>query len=118
MSTSEANAVPSEEVEEGEDQVTEEQGEVDQDIEEENEVASEDEAQPIAGAKRKRERKEPIVLVRDEGKSLLPFARVQKIIKADKVCGVACLDHSLCLIQASGHSNHYSGSGVSNLPRY
>jgi hypothetical protein len=36
--------------------------------------------------KKKRERKEPIVLVREIGKSLLPFARVQKIIKADKVC--------------------------------
>ncbi|KAF8237119.1 histone-fold-containing protein, partial [Tricholoma matsutake] len=33
---------------------------------------------------KKRERKEPIVLVREAGKSLLPFARVQKIIKADK----------------------------------
>lgn len=118
MSTPEANPVPSEEVEEIEDQVIEEQGEVDQDIEEENEAASEDEAQPMAGAKRKREKKEPIVLVRDEGKSLLPFARVQKIIKADKVCGVACLDHSSCLIQASGHSNHCSGCGVSNFPRY
>jgi len=36
--------------------------------------------------KKKRERKEPVVLVREVGKSLLPFARVQKIIKADKVC--------------------------------
>jgi hypothetical protein len=36
--------------------------------------------------KKKREKKEPVVLVRESGKSLLPFARVQKIIKADKVC--------------------------------
>jgi hypothetical protein len=35
---------------------------------------------------KKRERKEPLILVREVGKSLLPFARVQKIIKADKVC--------------------------------
>ena len=35
--------------------------------------------------KKKRERKEPVVLVRETGKSLLPFSRVQKIIKADKV---------------------------------
>jgi hypothetical protein len=39
--------------------------------------------------KKKREKKEPVVLVREIGKSLLPFARVQKIIKADKVCNVA-----------------------------
>lgn len=36
--------------------------------------------------KKKRERKDPVVLMREAGKSLLPFARVQKIIKADKVC--------------------------------
>jgi hypothetical protein len=33
-----------------------------------------------------RERKEQPSLVREPGKSLLPHTRVQKIIKADKVC--------------------------------
>ncbi|KAG5639200.1 hypothetical protein H0H81_005679 [Sphagnurus paluster] len=35
-------------------------------------------------AKKNRVRKEPVVLEREPGKSLLPFSRVQKIIKADK----------------------------------
>lgn len=34
---------------------------------------------------KRRERKEPTTLERESGKSLLPFSRVQKIIKADKV---------------------------------
>ncbi len=36
-------------------------------------------------AKKRRIRKEPGILTRESGKSLLPFSRVQKIIKADKV---------------------------------
>ncbi|KAJ4497029.1 hypothetical protein C8R41DRAFT_243799 [Lentinula lateritia] len=44
-----------------------------------------DEVVQVEGApKKKRERKETTHLVRDSGKSLLPFSRVQKIIKADK----------------------------------
>ena len=35
--------------------------------------------------KKRRIRKEPSVLTREPGKSLLPFSKVQKIIKADKV---------------------------------
>lgn len=34
---------------------------------------------------KKREKREPVVLIREPGKTILPFARVQKIIKADKV---------------------------------
>ncbi|KAJ4482461.1 hypothetical protein J3R30DRAFT_2177400 [Lentinula aciculospora] len=34
--------------------------------------------------KKRRDRKDTAPLVRDSGKSLLPFSRVQKIIKADK----------------------------------
>jgi hypothetical protein len=34
---------------------------------------------------KKRERRENVPLEREEGKSLLPFTRVQKIIKADRV---------------------------------
>ncbi|KAF9463018.1 histone-fold-containing protein [Collybia nuda] len=52
--------------------------------EEDNEVAGKDKSHPKVGGKRKREKKDPVVLVREEGKSLLPFARVQRIIKADK----------------------------------
>lgn len=36
-------------------------------------------------SKKRRTHKEPIILTREPGKSLLPFSRVQKIIKADKV---------------------------------
>lgn len=39
---------------------------------------------------KKREKKETVELVREPGKSLLPFARVQKIIKADRVRHVIC----------------------------
>jgi hypothetical protein len=35
--------------------------------------------------KKSNTKKEPVILVREPGRSLLPFARVQKIIKADKV---------------------------------
>jgi len=34
---------------------------------------------------KKRQKKEPVEFVREAGKSLFPIARVQKIIKADKV---------------------------------
>ncbi|TFK70373.1 histone-fold-containing protein, partial [Pluteus cervinus] len=37
-----------------------------------------------AAKKERKERKEPIVLVREPGKSLLPFSRVQKVVRADK----------------------------------
>ncbi len=35
--------------------------------------------------KKSNTKKEPVNLVREPGRSLLPFARVQRIIKADKV---------------------------------
>lgn len=38
-----------------------------------------------AQKKKHRERKEQMALGREDGKSLFPFSRVQKIIKADKV---------------------------------
>ena len=53
------------------------------------EVAPEGEAAAAAEGgpptKKRRIRKEPVVWTREPGKSLLPFSRVQKIIKADKV---------------------------------
>jgi hypothetical protein len=39
----------------------------------------------IQGERKKQEKKEPVELIREPGRSLLPFARVQKIMKADKV---------------------------------
>jgi len=39
----------------------------------------------LAKIPKKREKKEPVEFVREPGKSLFPIARVQKIIKADKV---------------------------------
>lgn len=54
--------------------------------EEEEQVAEGDPegAQPEK-KKKPRERKEQVALEREGGKSLFPFSRVQKIIKADKV---------------------------------
>lgn len=54
------------------------------DVESDGELIDEPEEEPQPTTK-KRIPKEPMVLVREEGKSLLPFSRVQKIIKADKV---------------------------------
>lgn len=49
-------------------------------------------------AKKKRQRKEPAQgVLREEGKSLFPFSRVQKIIKADKVSQIGfpeCIHHA------------------------
>ncbi|KAG6831954.1 hypothetical protein H0H92_006555 [Tricholoma furcatifolium] len=42
--------------------------------------------------KQKRARKEPVALIREPGKSLLPFSRVQKIIKADKEIPIVAKD--------------------------
>lgn len=44
--------------------------------------------------KKRRIRKEPSVVTRESGKSLLPFSKVQKIIKADKVS--TCSKYLLC----------------------
>ncbi len=38
-----------------------------------------------AAKKERKERKEPVELVREPGKSLFPFSRVQKIVRADQV---------------------------------
>jgi histone H3/H4 len=47
--------------------------------------AGDETAEGNAPSKKRRIRKEPTILTREPGKSLLPFSRVQKIIKADKV---------------------------------
>lgn len=69
------------------------EGEEDGEVEDEEDEAGNplDEDQPTedaAPSKEKRERKETVPLKREPGKSLLPFSRVQKIIKADKVGSV------------------------------
>jgi histone H3/H4 len=48
-------------------------------------VKMDDDEQTAKSEPKKQERKEPVDLIREPGRSLLPFARVQKIIKADKV---------------------------------
>lgn len=50
-----------------------------------NAEPSDNELESEQPEKKKRVRKEPVALVREAGKSLLPFSKVQKIIKADKV---------------------------------
>ncbi|KAJ3823272.1 histone-fold-containing protein [Lentinula raphanica] len=57
---------------------------------------------PAAGpTKKKRERKEANHLVRDLGKSLLPFSRVQKIIKADKEIPIIARDATFLISLAA-----------------
>lgn len=92
-STPEANTVQNEAEEDNNRAIEGREGEANQ---EESVVGGEEEedVQAPPGAKRKRERKEPVALVREDGKSLLPFSRVQKIIKADKVC--CCPSYSSC----------------------
>jgi len=51
--------------------------------------------------KQKRVRKEPVVLVRETGKSLLPFSRVQKIIKADKDIPIVAKDATFLISLAT-----------------
>lgn len=83
------------EEEEEEEEVGEAQEEAVAEEAEEEEAEEEEEeeenlpqagAEEIAPSKKKRDRKDPGTLRREPGKSLLPFSKVQKIIKADKVC--------------------------------
>ncbi|KAJ3896937.1 hypothetical protein GG344DRAFT_71882 [Lentinula edodes] len=61
-----------------------------------------DEVVQVEGApKKKRERKETAHLVRDSGKSLLPFSRVQKIIKADKDIPIIARDATFLISLAA-----------------
>lgn len=67
-----------------ETQQSEAQG--DDKIDDTSDLVELEDAEPAAQPEQKeRQRKEPVDLVREQGRSLLPFARVQKIIKADKV---------------------------------
>ncbi|KAF9454821.1 hypothetical protein P691DRAFT_201484 [Macrolepiota fuliginosa MF-IS2] len=69
---------------EAEAEAEEELGAEEDDEEEENPPGDDQPAGEAASVKKKRERREPVPLNREPGKSLLPFSRVQKIIKADK----------------------------------
>jgi len=55
------------------------------DIQEESELEEAEPAAEVAIQSKKRAKREPAELQRDPGKSLLPFSKVQRIIKADKV---------------------------------
>lgn len=79
-----------------------------------NDDEEDEEAGTIAAAKKtskgkasdptkKRERKAPVATEREPGKSLFPFSRVQKIIRADKVrlkisCGLAAKSARYCVL--------------------
>ncbi|KAF8073667.1 hypothetical protein FPV67DRAFT_760259 [Lyophyllum atratum] len=52
-------------------------------------------------SKKTRIRKEPVTLVREAGKSLLPFSRVQKIIKADKDIPIIAKDATFLISLAT-----------------
>ncbi|KAE9402317.1 hypothetical protein BT96DRAFT_918327 [Gymnopus androsaceus JB14] len=51
--------------------------------------------------KKKREKKEAVPFIRDSGKSLLPFSRVQKIIKADKEIPIIARDATFLISLAA-----------------
>ncbi|KAF8650136.1 hypothetical protein AX16_005372 [Volvariella volvacea WC 439] len=51
--------------------------------------------------KKKREKREPVELTRERGKSLLPFSRVQKIIKADKDIPIVAKDATFLISLAT-----------------
>ena len=75
-----------EEVEEVPEEVVAEEEEAEEEEEEEENLPQAEGAEEVAPLKKKRDRKDPGSLKREPGKSLLPFSKVQKIIKADKVC--------------------------------
>ncbi|KAF9068638.1 hypothetical protein BDP27DRAFT_1327039 [Rhodocollybia butyracea] len=55
----------------------------------------------VTGPKKKREKKETAPFIRDSGKSLLPFSRVQKIIKADKDIPIIARDATFLISLAA-----------------
>ena len=90
------SAPPSEDATQLESQDVDRQTEETQPVAEDEEMGEvESDSEPLAAAlttsktlaklPKKREKKEPVEFVREPGKSLFPIARVQKIIKADKV---------------------------------
>jgi hypothetical protein len=74
----EATAIADDEAEDDGDGI---EGEGDADVE----GGGGGEGEEAKAPNKKRERRENVPLEREEGKSLLPFTRVQKIIKADRV---------------------------------
>lgn len=87
--------------------------------EEGDEVEDEREEEPEGGdqpGEKKRSRNPPKPLVREPGKSVLPFARVQKIIKADRVRfslrdGARWRAHTF----VAGHTDGGKGRGVFDI---
>jgi hypothetical protein len=69
-----------------------------------------------APQRKQRERKEPSQLQREPGKSLFPVARVQRILKADKVRNPP---HAMCArtdsLACIGTSNGSERCGAANL---
>lgn len=90
------STIPSEDVTQLESQDVDRQTEETQPVDGDEEMGEvESDSEPLAAAlttgrtlakpSKKREKKEPVEFVREPGKSSFPIARVQKIIKADKV---------------------------------
>ncbi|KAF8635851.1 hypothetical protein AX15_000043 [Amanita polypyramis BW_CC] len=65
------------------------------------EAVPDEEAAKGPPAKKRRVCKEPVVVTRDPGKSLLPFSRVQKIIKADKEIPIVAKDATFLISLAT-----------------
>ena len=78
-----------------------------------------DDTQAVTGDTSKKRAKQPVQVTREAGKSLLPFTRVQKIIKADKVRWKPCmLELTLnSLDSTTGHSDYCKGRDISYINR-
>jgi len=102
MSTREDSPLQLETAEETQDEPIEEEEEVEEDPVEEEEPEQDD--TPVqAAAKSKGKAKAQTALPYEPGKSLLPFSRVQKIIKVDKVSSLRCVSW-IDLKRLTGHS--------------
>ncbi|KAF5382722.1 hypothetical protein D9615_002833 [Tricholomella constricta] len=82
-------------------QETESQQHKEQEDSREVQAAESDGEGGAQSAKARRVRKEPVALVREAGKSLLPFSRVQKIIKADKDIPIIAKDATFLISLAT-----------------
>ena len=79
------------------------------------EEEEEEEQDAQSEKKKSRERKEQVSLGREDGKSLFPFSRVQKIIKADKV-RIQCLLSVLMVAECqTGSANSSKGSHLFDI---
>ena len=69
-----------------------------------------------APVKKKREKKQPVELIREPGKTLLPISRVQKIIKADKAFLLGLSSVTLINHRSTGNTHCREGCDLFDIP--